>query len=101
MDRVKNLNIYFWILLIAILMNYGLLWRSWKLQNELLHINPQENWGRAMGLTEFVFFAIIIYLILQVVFRITKKINWIEFSICFSVTVISLLPWIIVVADRI
>jgi len=100
MDRLKNLNMYFWISLIVILMNYALLWWSWKLQNDLIDIRPQ-NWSNAIALSERVFFLIIIHLLLQVAFRVAKKTNTIEFLINSFINLMSFFPLLIVVANRI
>jgi len=100
MDRFKNLNMYFWISLIAILMNYALLWWSWRLQNDLIGVRPQ-NWSDAITLSERVFFLILIHLLIQVAFRVAKKTSTIEFLVNFFINLVSFLPLLIVVANRI
>jgi len=100
MDKFKNLNMYFWVSLIAILMNYALLWWSWRLQNDLIDVRPQ-NWSNAIALSEHVFFLIIIHLLMQIAFRVAKKTSMIEFLINSFINLMSFLPLLIVVANRI
>ena len=99
-NKLKNLNICFWFLLLANLINYVLLWRSYRLQNDLIDVRPQ-NWSDAVSLSELVFFAILIYCALQIILRVVKKINTVEFIICFSFNLLTLLPLFIVISDRI